>query len=247
MEIIDESTVYPELPLKGRGKLTYNWIPTCKTLLDAGCSWGYHTRFYQDKADNVFGIDPNHKSIKVAQQRYPSIKFIYSLLENTPFTTNFFDTIVLNDVIEHVRNEKECLNEIFRILQPSGTLIITTPHRGLFEILDPVNYKFRLKLNKKYQPPGYEHFHRHYTLKNLVSLLNQTSFRNKYKIDTVFKSGLFIEVLTSNLFHIFDRLFGKNISYKLIKPFGFLSIIDYWIPYGYLSYNIALKIIKTYP
>ena len=130
MEIIDESSVYPELPLKGRGKLTYNWIPTCKTLLDCGCSWGYYTRFYQYKAEKVFGIEPNNNFIKVAQKRYADIKFINSLLENTPFISSFFDTIILNDVIEHVRNETDCLNEIFRILKPNGTLIVTTPHHG---------------------------------------------------------------------------------------------------------------------
>jgi len=245
MNIVDESTIYPELPLKCRGELTYNWVPTCKTLLDAGCSWGYYTRFYKDRADKVFGIDPNYKFVNVARERYANIKFINSLLENTPFTSTFFDTIILNDVIEHVRNETDCLNEIFRILQPNGTLIITTPHDGLFEIFDPVNYKFRLKFNKNSAPPGYENFHRHYKLKDLIRLLNQTAFRNKYKIDSVFKSGFFIEVFTSNLFHIFDRLFGKKISYKLIKPFVFVSNIDYWIPYGDLSYNIAIKIIKT--
>lgn len=244
MNIVDESTIYPEHPLKGRGKLTYNWIPVCETLLDAGCSWGYYARSYQDKAEKVFGIDPNNEFIKVAQKRYANITFINSLLENTPFISKFFDVIILNDVIEHVRNEMGCLNEIFRILKPSGILIITTPHKGLFEVFDPVNYKFRLNLNKNCQAPGYENFHKHYKLKDLINLLNRTSFRNSIKIDNIFKSGLFVEVFTSNLFHIFDRLFGKKMAYKLIKPSEFLSYIDYWIPYGNLSYNIAIKIIK---
>ena len=42
-----DHVAYPEYPLRGRTVLTYRWLPDdAGYLLDAGCAWGYATRYY---------------------------------------------------------------------------------------------------------------------------------------------------------------------------------------------------------
>lgn len=51
-----------------------------------------------------------------------------SITEKTSFPDAFFDGIVLAEVIEHLFEDKNALEEIHRILKPEGTLIISVPY-----------------------------------------------------------------------------------------------------------------------
>jgi SAM-dependent methyltransferase len=48
--------------------------------------------------------------------------------EKLPYADATFDLITCTEVIEHVENYRETFREIFRILKPCGTLIVTTPN-----------------------------------------------------------------------------------------------------------------------
>ena len=241
--------------------LAFDWIPkNTRTLLDGGCAWGYGTRFFKEKSKIAYGIEIKGKNIRVAKKRYPEINFLNCGLEKTPFKSNFFDVIILNDVLEHVKNELISLDEMFRILKSGGTLIITTPHKGLFAFMDPLAFVlsqkkketalyrllYRIK-NGKYPPEDCskcKEEHRHYSIGNLVSLLNKSKFNENYEIEKIFRSGLFIGVFTDDLV-FFLSVINKKWASFLLKPLSFLSEIDFWIPYNGFSNNIAIKIKKN--
>lgn len=44
-----------------------------------------------------------------------------------PFEDNSFDSVISNEVLEHVFNPSEHLSEIYRVLKPGGNLLITVP------------------------------------------------------------------------------------------------------------------------
>ena len=44
-----------------------------------------------------------------------------------PFNDSLFDVIVMNEVIEHLKNPERVLKECFRVLKVTGKIIITTP------------------------------------------------------------------------------------------------------------------------
>jgi len=48
-------------------------------------------------------------------------------ISDMPFKDATVDAIVCDSVMEHVANSRKVLNEMFRILKPSGTLIVTFP------------------------------------------------------------------------------------------------------------------------
>jgi SAM-dependent methyltransferase len=47
-----------------------------------------------------------------------------------PFPDNTFDRIIASEVLEHVPDDQQALNEILRVLKPGGTLAATVPAWG---------------------------------------------------------------------------------------------------------------------
>jgi len=252
---------YAEHSLSGRTKLTFDWIPdNSESLLDIGCAWAYSTRIYKSKSVNTYGIDPNIGFILIGKHRYPGIFFSNSSIEAAPFKYNSFDVIVLNDVLEHIQSEIDTINEIFRILKPGGTLIITVPHKGLFSFLDTLNYSYIIN---KYFPKIYKILigiknrkhhvqykmctidkHRHYKKKDIITFFNYSEFKNDYYIESIRRSGLFVGALTSNINMVLCLVFTRKLRSLILKPLYIISKIEYRLSFGIFSYNIALKIIK---
>ena len=48
-------------------------------------------------------------------------------LHNIPFEENTFDAVLCNHVMEHVRDDLQCMREILRVLKPGGWAIIQSP------------------------------------------------------------------------------------------------------------------------
>lgn len=257
---------FPDQPLRGRLKLAYDWISEdARYLLDAGCSYGYGTMHFGRKVKKAYGIDPQQDHILAGKMKYSEIEFKACNIEESGFDDNFFDVIVHTDVLEHTQDPVEILNEFYRILAPGGELILTTPHKGLFGLFDPYNYGYHLRkhlpivyqliyksirlLKEGKVPQSYnqEHLikHYHYSINDIRKMLRQSEFHNKSEIEKIHRGGLFLEVFTLN-FEIFLNLFlKKDISRKIIQPFHYISMKDYFINYGPLAYNIALKIRKA--
>jgi SAM-dependent methyltransferase len=47
--------------------------------------------------------------------------------EELPLNDNMFELVTLLEVIEHIRNKKHLLSEIYRVLKENGHLVVTTP------------------------------------------------------------------------------------------------------------------------
>lgn len=245
--------------LNGRLALTCKWIPKdTKTLLDAGCSFGYGTNYFSAHSEQTVGIEIEQEMVNIAKHRYPHINFVQGVLDNLPFENNSFDTIVCTDVLEHVPAEIPALNELFRVLKPGGTLILTTPHKGLFTLLDPYNYGYYLRKNFAWlykilykiltrrtatkTEAGYKH--RHYTKQELIDLLDVSSFKGCYQIEKVFRSGLLAEVLAMNIELAVQLIFRSKSVQGFLERLKDVAAIDFNIPYGIAAYNIAILIQK---
>jgi ubiquinone/menaquinone biosynthesis C-methylase UbiE len=54
--------------------------------------------------------------------------------EDLPFKPNTFDTVLMIEVIEHISGDLKALKEIFTVLKPGGTLVLSTPNGSTFPI-----------------------------------------------------------------------------------------------------------------
>ena len=89
-------------------------------LLDVGCgSKPYHSLF---AVDAYVGLDIDSELTRkrgIADYLYDGNAF--------PFADASFDSVLCNQVLEHVFNPDEFLGEIVRVLKPGGKLLLTVP------------------------------------------------------------------------------------------------------------------------
>ena len=96
-------------------------------VLDVGCGSGHLLKVAASRGWIAYGTEIA-KSALFHLSSFPFQIFPGDLLD-ARFPSNFFEFIVVSEVIEHVLTPKEWISEIFRILKPNGRLLLTTPNR----------------------------------------------------------------------------------------------------------------------
>lgn len=93
-------------------------------ILDVGCGTGGLTKFLFRYGD-VLGLEINPVAIKLASRR--GLKIIQGDAQKLPFPDKNFDLVTMLDVLYHqnVLDEKEAIDEVWRVLKKGGYLLIT--------------------------------------------------------------------------------------------------------------------------
>jgi len=95
-------------------------------LLDIGCATG----FLLDEARRinyaVEGVELSRWATRIAKEKF-GLKVHQGSILKIDFPTNYFDVIVMTDVIEHLSDPLKALTKIRRILKTGGLLYINTP------------------------------------------------------------------------------------------------------------------------
>lgn len=92
---------------------------TGKTL-DVGCGNMPYVHLYGSEEYVGLEIDtPQNRAGKNADYFYDGNQF--------PFASEIFDSLVANEVFEHVFNPDQFLSEVFRVLKPGGMTLLTLP------------------------------------------------------------------------------------------------------------------------
>lgn len=98
-------------------------------LLELGCGEGRGVELLSPLADSYLALDKIQEVIDALRSKYPEVSFEQAVFP--PFQSlksESFNTIVSFQVIEHVKKDKEFLQEIYRVLKPGGKAILTTPN-----------------------------------------------------------------------------------------------------------------------
>jgi len=111
-------------------------------LLDFGCGPGAFLRRIAGRCEEAWGVDVDPEAVAAAATAVDGRVRRVPAGHTLPFPSDFFDTVVSLEVVEHVADERAMLGELSRVLRPGGRLLITTPHRGLLTFFDPGNFKF---------------------------------------------------------------------------------------------------------
>lgn len=95
--------------------------------LDVGCFNSPMPSILADKGNEVWAIDHAPKVINTLKGRFLNVNYLCMDFKELPFKDGYFDYIVAGEVIEHLENPQEFVNELFRVLKPGGILAISTP------------------------------------------------------------------------------------------------------------------------
>jgi len=110
-------------------------------ILDLGCGDGESYEYFKtlNNKINWFGIDISDIS-NISFNNKLKDKFIKFDGINIPFPNDSFDIIYCKQVFEHVKNPRELLSDINRVLKKDGIFVGSTSHLEPYHALSYWNY-----------------------------------------------------------------------------------------------------------
>ena len=99
-----------------------------RRILDVGCGVGQYVQHLRELPATVTGIDLDVRRVTTGGREVPGL--MGGDAEQLPFVDGSFDVVLLNEVIEHMRDPHAALAEVWRVLVPGGHVAIYAPNRG---------------------------------------------------------------------------------------------------------------------
>jgi 2-polyprenyl-3-methyl-5-hydroxy-6-metoxy-1,4-benzoquinol methylase len=176
-------------------------------LLDIGCGAGNFLIEAQKIGWEVYGIDPSPLAVKAAKSQ--GLRNIYQgFIPEADLKNNFFDAVIMFHVFEHVPNPEAVLREVYRILKPGGTAIISVPNFG-----SPASKIYGRYWSGLSFPLHYFHYRRN----SLTRVLKQNGFVTY----SVSYSNLASDFLVSSPGNIFSIFYDYKLPHILRSMFQF--------------------------
>jgi glycosyltransferase involved in cell wall biosynthesis/ubiquinone/menaquinone biosynthesis C-methylase UbiE len=225
----------PEIKFK-KGKLLSGIIypeffPINKkeSVLNVGCGDGVQALTYKDSFKKMVGVDINQKSLETAVKlrdyyNIDNFEVVEANIESIPLDEKF-DKVIAIDSIEHVVNPDKMVNEINRLLEDNGKLLVTFPamHDKWENLFRFIGRRILRRKGKTVYKEGWDpNQHQYnYKLKKWISIIEANGFE-------------FIDSRASTLF----------------PPLHYLGIPRFWFSNKFIhtvdNYFCKLPVIKNY-
>jgi len=182
-------------------------------LLDLGCGNIPLFIAYNDLITNLLCVDWKNPFSEEYVDVYADLN------EKLPFPENTFDTIILSDVLEHIRNPELLWFEMYRILKNEGILILNVPFfYWLHEIPNDFFRYTEFALKHFAQKSGFEIIELK-ALGGVPEIMTDIFSKNIVRLPVLGKIfALFLQKF--NLLFLKTK-FGKKISQKTSKKFPY--------------------------
>lgn len=138
------------------------YYPNAESALEIGCGTGYVLKGLSSTCPGMkyTGADIYTSGLKFATERLPQTNLIQMDARHIPFR-NEFDVIGAFDMIEHVEEDQQVLDEIFKAVRRGGGIIATVPqHKWLWSAADDYGYHkrryTRVEFGEKVAKSGFE-------------------------------------------------------------------------------------------
>lgn len=98
--------------------------------LDAASGIGNNIETLRRYFQRIVAFDKSGKAVEFAKKRHhkhtpDAVSFTIGSLESISFKDNFFDCVVCTEALEHVFDYDAVIQEIFRVVKPSGYVVLS--------------------------------------------------------------------------------------------------------------------------
>jgi 2-polyprenyl-3-methyl-5-hydroxy-6-metoxy-1,4-benzoquinol methylase len=172
-------------------------------LLEIGSGKGHFLKTAQDAGYQVYGVELNQKLCRYSQELLKNTTTILDVdLLDAKFPSSKFDVIYMRDLLQHIPNPIEFLQECARIAKPGCTIFIGTHNIDGF---------IARMVKSRYTPVFGFMEPSHYSPKSITALLDRTGFKVR---DIQFESldCTISEVINYFLSPTFTTIFPEKVS-----------------------------------
>jgi SAM-dependent methyltransferase len=190
------------------------------TILDAGCGKAWLAKEMTTQSKHVVSLDVSINNPRKALQLYPS-QFHSAVVADAcrlPFDDSTFDCVVSSEVIEHSPAPQNMIEELIRVLNPGGKLIVTTPYKE--------NLRYSLCIHCNEKTPINSHIHSFDEIKlrqfsgESGTDFSWSTFGNKALMHI--RMHVFLNLLPFGLWKLVDGLFNIIIR----KPAHIIAVFN---------------------
>lgn len=187
---------------------TFNKNLKKKKVLDIGCGYGQCILYLKNKGLDCYGLDPSDHAIEYCKNKGLKAE-ISNLDELDIFGNTKFDFVIMNNVLEHLRDPITIIKKIKKILKRNGIIFIEVPND--FNNFQTIGRKVN-KIKKEWwvAPPAHLNYFSHDSLDNFLT-------RNKFVVAKRESSFPFEIFLLFGENYVSDRSLGKECHKKRVN------------------------------
>jgi len=178
-------------------------------VLDVGCGVGGASLALAERGAEVMAIDIDTDRLTRlnahAEKQNLSLKILAVPFERLRTKHNFFDAVILQDVLEHLLNPLHAMRQLAKVLKPKGLLYISTPNRwSPLNILSDPHWNLPVVaiLPRK-------------SVRLIVARILRRADRNKADIAALFSFPQLYRLLTKNGFEI--QFVNRQVAEAMLK------------------------------
>jgi len=185
----------------------------CLRVLEIGCGNGGFRKNFGSGCE-FWGVDPNPSIAKAAEEALE--RFFLGKFEDVSdqIPRNYFDVLVLNDVLEHMLNPESFLQQAKELIRDNGQIIGSIPNVRFADNL----YRLLVLKDWKYGEQGIlDRGHlRFFTRKSILRMFNDLGFHTEVLVGI---GEVSLNTLNIRLFlytaglKIISFLFGKDVRF----------------------------------
>ncbi|MBL7036664.1 class I SAM-dependent methyltransferase [Candidatus Microgenomates bacterium] len=97
------------------------------TVLEIGCSNGVFLDLFKERGFETWGIEPSKTADRAKKKGHKVLKTTF---EKAKLQSDYFDVVVLNHTLEHLKNPEEILKKVGKVLKKDGIVYIDVPNVG---------------------------------------------------------------------------------------------------------------------
>jgi ubiquinone/menaquinone biosynthesis C-methylase UbiE len=176
-----------DMGFRRRVETIIEWIDETRPvrILDCGSGYGFVLRILRDLTQaEIVGLEYEEERVRETREALgddPRLTIMQGDATNLPFADDSFDYVVCSEVLEHLPDDDAAAREIYRVLKPGGTAIITVPHTDYPFNWDPINWTLQrttgkhLSGRRPWSGIWYDHV-RLYSRTSLTTLMSLAGF-----------------------------------------------------------------------
>ena len=103
------------------------YITNKGSVLDIGSGTGKILEELKQYGWDVSGVDGASEAVVWSKKRGITTHQVDFVKNKLPFNNDSYDLVLALDLLEHVPNDEQILQEMYRVLKPGGTAVITVP------------------------------------------------------------------------------------------------------------------------